>query len=197
MFTGLVTAVGSVRAAKPDADGLSLRIGASYRGVRRGESIAVDGTCLTVERGGKGWFAVHVIATTLDRTLFGAYDRGRLVNLERALRVGDRLGGHFVQGHVDGLGRVERVTRRDDAWLVDVSVPPEVARISVPLGSITIDGVSLTVNAMPEPGVIQVSLIPVTFKETTLGSKQPGDRLHIEGDTIGKYVERLVGERVR
>ncbi len=195
MFTGIVTAVGSVRVAKPDPNGLALRIGAPYRGLRRGESIAVDGACLTVERLGKGWFAVHVTRPSLDRTLFGEYGTGRRVNLERALRVGDRLGGHLVQGHVDGVGRVERVSEQPEAWLVDVAVPPEVARISVPLGSITLDGVSLTVNALPAPGIVQVSLIPVTFKETTLGTKRPGDRLHVEGDAIGKYVEKLLGER--
>jgi riboflavin synthase len=195
VFTGIVTAVGTVRAASRAAGGLSLRIGASFRRLRRGESVAVDGACLTVERLGKGWFTVHVIRTSLARTLFGEYTAGRRVNLERALRAGDPLGGHLVQGHVDGIGRVEAVNRRDDAWLLDVSVPTEVARVSIPLGSIAIDGVSLTVNAVPEPGIIQVALIPVTFEHTTLGSKQPGDRVHVEGDVIGKYVEKLVGHR--
>jgi riboflavin synthase len=138
-----------------------------------------------------------VIRTSLDRTLFGEYARGRRVNLERALRLGDRLGGHLVQGHVNGIGRVERITRREDATILDVSVPAEVARVSIPLGSITLDGVSLTVNAIPAPGVVQVALIPVTFEETTLGLRQPGDRVHVEGDTIGKYLEQLLGERGR
>lgn len=195
MFTGIVTAVGTVRATSREAGGLSLRIGAPFRSLRRGESIAVDGACLTVERMGKGWFTVRVIQTSLERTLFGEYTAGRRVNLERALRAGDPLGGHLVQGHVDGIGRVETAMRRDDAWLLDVSVPAEVARISIPLGSITIDGVSLTVNAVPAPGIIQVALIPVTFEQTTLGSKQPGDRVHVEADVIGKYVEKLVGRR--
>jgi riboflavin synthase len=195
VFTGIVTAVGTVRAANRKADGLSLRIGAPFRGLRRGESISVDGACLTVERLGKGWFSVHVIRTSLERTLFGEYAGGRRVNLERALRAGDPLGGHLVQGHVDGIGRVESAQRREDAWLLDVSVPAEVARVSIPLGSIAIDGVSLTVNAVPAPGIIQVALIPVTFEHTTLGDKQPGDRVHVEGDVIGKYVEKLVGKR--
>ncbi len=192
MFTGIVTATGTLREAKHGADGLTLKIGASYRGVRRGESIAVDGACLTVERTGKGWFAVHVVSTSLERTNLGQYQRGRKVNLERALRVGDRLGGHLVQGHVDGVGRVERVWRAGDAWLMDIRVPPEVARVSIPLGSITVDGVSLTVNAVPGPGIIQLSLIPFTFEHTTLGSRQPGDGVHLEGDTIGKYVASLL-----
>lgn len=192
MFTGIVTAVGTVRHAERGPEGLSLRIGAPYRGVRRGESIAVDGACLTVERAGKGWFSVHVVATSLERTLFGEYARGRRVNLERALRVGDRLGGHLVQGHVDGVGRILDLRQAGDAWLMDLRVPPSVARITVPLGSITVDGVSLTVNAVPGAEMIQLSLIPFTFAHTTLGAKRPGDGVHLEGDTIGKYVASLL-----
>lgn len=192
MFTGIVTAVGTVRLASQSAAGLSLRIGAPYRGLKRGESIAVDGACLTVERIGRGWFQVHVVSTSIARTLFGEYAKGRRVNLERALKAGDRLGGHLVQGHVDGVGEVLRVARQGDAWLVDVSVPEAVARVSVPLGSITVAGVSLTVNAIPAPGVIQLSLIPFTFQHTTLGVLTPGDGVHLESDTIGKYVDALL-----
>lgn len=195
MFTGLVTAVGRVRAARPDAGGLELEIEAPYEGLELGESVAVDGACLTVKRAGPGWFGVHVVSTSLDRTGFGGYAAGRRVNLERALRVGDRLGGHIVQGHVDGLGRVAGVGSRDDAWLVDIEVPAELWRISVPLGSITVDGVSLTVNAKREPAIIQVSLIPFTLQHTTLGERRPGDAVHVEGDTIGKYVDALLRER--
>lgn len=192
MFTGIVSAVGTIREAKLGADGLKLKVGAPFRGLRRGESVAVDGACLTVERIGKGWFTVHVVATSLERTLLGTYAKGRRVNLERALRVGERLGGHLVQGHVDGVGEVLRVARQGDAWLVDIRVPAEVARVSIPLGSITVDGVSLTVNAIPAPGMVQLSLIPFTFQHTTLGEKQPGDGVQLEGDTIGKYVDALL-----
>ena len=195
MFTGLITAVGRVRAVHQGTDGLRLTIGASYRGIRRSESIAVDGACLTVERAGKGWFSVHVVRTSLERTLFGDYTKGRQVNLERALRVGDRVGGHLVQGHVDGVGRVRSVRADGDAWLLDLEVPAEVARLSIPLGSITVDGVSLTVNATLGPAIIQVSLIPFTFQHTTLGRKQPDDGVHLEGDLIGKYVQQLLGSR--
>src|SRR5262245_8275897 len=188
MFTGIVTAVGTVRAAKMTLKGLTLRIRAPYRGLKKGESIAVDGACLTVESRGRGWFQVHIIKTSLERTRFGEYAKGRPVNLERALKIGERLGGHLVQGHVDGIGSVTAVSEHGDAWLVDVAVPEEVARITIPLGSITVDGVSLTVNAIPRPGVIQLSLIPFTFQHTTLGQRQPGDSVHLEGDTIGKYV---------
>jgi riboflavin synthase len=117
------------------------------------------------------------------------------VNLERALQLGDRLGGHLVQGHVDGVGTVERVARRGDARLLDLGVPPEVARVSVPLGSVTVDGVSLTVNAMPAPDTVQVSLIPFTLQHTTLNERRPGDRVHLEADTIGKYVAGLLRAR--
>jgi len=195
MFTGLVTAIGAVREARSGADGLTLKIGARYRALRRGESIAVDGACLTVERAGAGWFSVHLVSTSLERTLFGGYQKGRKVNLERALRVGDRLGGHLVQGHVDGTGLVRSVRPHGDAWLVDLDVPLEVGRISIPLGSITVDGVSLTVNALPSTNIVQVSLIPFTFRHTTLGQRQPGDRVHLEADAIGKYVWALLGAR--
>lgn len=192
MFTGIVTAVGTVREARHGPDGLTLRIGASYTGLQKGESISVDGACLTVERCGRGWFTVHVVQTTLERTLFGAYTRGRRVNLERALQVGDRLGGHMVQGHVDGVGKVVRVGQEGDAVLVDLELPPEVARVTIPLGSITVQGVSLTVNAVPGPGLIQLSLIPFTLQHTTLGTLDPGDGVHLEGDMLGKYVNALL-----
>jgi riboflavin synthase len=195
MFTGIVTAVGTVREARPQDGGLELVIEAPYPDLEPGESVAVDGACLTVKALGSGWFGVHVVATSLDRTRIGSYITGRRVNLERALRVGDRLGGHLVQGHVDGTGVVTRVVDHADARLVDIRVPPEVASVSLPLGSITVDGVSLTVNAVPAPGVIQVSLIPFTLQQTTLGERAPGDEVHLEGDTIGKYVRALLRER--
>jgi riboflavin synthase len=105
------------------------------------------------------------------------------------------VGGHLVQGHVDGVGSVQGVTQREDARLLDLTVPAEVARVSVPLGSITVDGVSLTVNAVPAPGVIQISLIPFTLQHTTLGERRVGDRVHLEADTIGKYVAELLRAR--
>ena len=192
MFTGIVTAVGSVTKAHPENGGRALVIQAPYRAVTPGESIAVDGACLTVTRRVRGGFAVHVIRTTLERTRFGAIRPGRRVNLERALRVGDRLGGHLVQGHVDGLGTITRIAEREDARLVDIRMPARIARICVPLGSITVDGVSLTVNALPGRRVVQVALIPYTLQHTTLGDRRRGDTVHLEGDTIGKYVAALM-----
>jgi riboflavin synthase len=195
MFTGIVTAVGVVRRRDQTGSGLELTIAAPYAGLEPGESIAVDGACLTVQAVAANDFTCHIIRTSLARTTFATYEVGRRVNLERALQLGDRLGGHLVQGHVDGVGTVERVAQREDARLLDVRVPPEVARVSLPLGSVTVDGVSLTVNAMPAPDTIQLSLIPFTLQHTTLNERRPGDRVHLEADTIGKYVAGLLRAR--
>ena len=158
--------------------------------------IAVDGACLTAQALGAGTFTVHVVGTSLDRTNFGGYVEGRRTNLERALRLGDRLGGHMVQGHVDGVGNVVRTAQRDDALLVDLRVPAEIARLAIPLGSIAVDGVSLTVNARPAGDVVQISLIPFTLQQTTLGERQAGDKVHLEADMLGKYVAALLESRI-
>jgi riboflavin synthase len=192
MFTGIVTDVGTVRRAHATERGLELTIATAYGDLEPGESIAVDGACLTVAAMAQGSFTVQVVPTTLERTRFGDLRAGSRVNLERALRVGDRLGGHMVQGHVDGVGKVLRVETADGVRILDLEAPPEVARVSVPLGSVTVDGVSLTVNAVPAPGTIQISLIPFTLEHTTLADRRPGDRVHLEADTIGKYVESLL-----
>jgi riboflavin synthase len=133
-----------------------------------------------------------VITTTRGRTRLADLREGDEVNLERALSVGDRLGGHFVQGHVDGLGTVVATRQSEDALLVDIEVPPELAEVTVLHGSIAVDGVSLTVNAMPALGLIQVALIPFTLEQTTLGGLTAGNRVHLEGDMIGKFVRQLV-----
>ncbi len=197
MFTGIVSAVGRVAKATREPrngkreTGLALTIRAPYKGLKKGESIAVNGACLTVERVVKGGFTVHVVETTEGRTLFGEYGTGRRVNLERALRATDRLGGHLVQGHVDGVAVVERVEQRGDAWVYDLRVPDAVREISIPHGAITVDGVSLTINDLPGPDRVQVSLIPFTRAHTTLATLRPGDRVHVEGDALGKYVRQL------
>ena len=195
MFTGIITEIGTLLDARPSDGGLDLDIACSWTDLVAGESIAVDGACLTVARLTERGFGVHVVRTSLDRTRFADLRPGQRVNLERGLRVGDRLGGHLVQGHVDGVGTVLRVAAREDARLLDLQVPPEVARVSVPLGSITVDGVSLTVNGIPDPGTIQISLIPFTLEHTTLGDRRPGDRVHLEADTVGKYVQALLQRR--
>ncbi|HXO86205.1 MAG TPA: riboflavin synthase [Gemmatimonadales bacterium] len=197
MFTGIVDAVGRIETVAANGGrgtrdgGRVLRLRAPYRGLKKGESIAVNGACLTIERVVKGGFTVHAVATTVGRTLIGDWAKGRTVNLERALRAGDRFGGHFVQGHVDGVGTVERVTEAEDALLVDIRVPPTVAEITVLHGSITLDGVSLTVNEMTPSGFVQVSLVPFTRAHTTLGTLKQGDRVHVEADVLGKYVRQL------
>ena len=192
MFTGIITAVGTVRRASAGPSGYELTVDCPYTDLELGESIAVDGACLTVHTREPGGFTARIIPTSLERTQFRDYRLGRRVNLERALRMGDRLGGHLVQGHVDGLGTVDRMAERGESRLLDLGVPEEIGRISVPLGSITVDGVSLTVNAKPAPRVIQISLIPFTLQHTTLGDRKPGDRVHLEADTIGKYVAALL-----
>src|SRR6266498_1599894 len=180
MFTGIVSAVGRIESASPNGGsgtgdgGRVLRIRAPYRGLKKGESIAVNGACLTVAKVAKGAFTVHAVQTTLGRTLIGEWKKGQSVNLERALRVDDRFGGHFVQGHVDGVGTVEGFAEVDDAMLVDIRVPPEVAETTVLHGAITVDGVSLTVNALAEGSIVQVSLVPFTRAHTTLGRLSSG-----------------------
>ena len=192
MFSGLVTAVGMVRSVRKTARGLALTVAAPYRGLAVGESIAIDGACLTVVRKAKGALVVEAIATTRGRTNFGSYRAGRAVNLERALRAGDRLGGHLVSGHVDGVGKVVRRGTDGDATLLDIAVPKDVGTLCVPHGSITVDGVSLTINGFPKRGVVQVALIPHTRRATTLGGARVGARVHLEADLIGKYVRQLV-----
>jgi riboflavin synthase len=195
MFTGIISTVGTIREARRSPDGLDLEIVAPWEDLGEGEAVAVDGACLTVTHREPGWFRVHVVDTTLDRTRFGDYAAGERVNLERALRAGDRLGGHLVQGHVDGVGEVVAVRDRLDARIVDVEVPPAVAAVSVPLGSITVDGVSLTVIELASPDTIRLSLIPYTLQQTTLGRLVPGARVHVEADVLGKYVAGLLQAR--
>ena len=196
MFTGLVTAVGTIAEITPHDGGYDLRVTAPYDDLADGESIAVNGACLTVARRGEGWFAVHAVTTTIGRTTFSERRAGDRVNLERALRVGDRMGGHWVQGHVDGVGTVRAVATRDDATLVDIEVPDPVAAVSIPLGSITVDGVSMTVNAIPRSGVVQLAIVPFTLQHTTLGGLAPGGGVHRVGDTEGTHVRgRAAGWR--
>jgi riboflavin synthase len=197
MFTGIVTAVGRVAKVTRNGGGgpgegaALLEIRAPFRNLKRGESIAVNGACLTVEKVVRSGFTVRAVDTTLDRTLFGEYQAGRPVNLERAVRAADRLGGHLVQGHVDGVATVDHVMPRGEAVVVGLRVPDGVRAVCIPQGSITVDGVSLTVTALPGPWLVQVSLIPFTRDKTTLGALQPGARVHVEGDLIAKYVRQL------
>ena len=192
MFTGLVDDIGTIDRVLETSAGREFVIRSRYDDLVDGESVAVNGACLTVRDRSDGRFTVAAVVTTLGRTAIGDWKAGKRVNLERALRASDRLGGHIVQGHVDGLGTVRRVERFEDAVLVDVAVPSEIAELLVPHGSITVDGVSLTVNALPAPQVVQLSLIEYTLRHTTLGALAVGDVVHVEGDVIGKYVRQLV-----
>ena len=192
MFTGIVTAMGTVRRARRTARGLALTIASPYRGLKIGDSIAVDGACLTVVKTGKGTFTVEAVTMTRSRTTFGAATPGRVVNLERPLRASDRLGGHLVSGHVDGVGVVVRREVLEDSVLLDIRVPKLVADVSVLHGSIAVDGVSMTVNAVPRRGVVQISVIPHTLEVTTLGRARMGTRVHLEADQIGKLVQHVL-----
>lgn len=192
MFTGLVDDVGVVERVERTDAGRELRIRSRHTGLADGESVAVNGVCLTVRESGAGWFDVAAVVTTLGRTTIGDWVTGQRVNLERAMRLGDRLGGHLVQGHVDDVGVVEEQRREGDALLVDVRLPTELEPLMVPHGSVAVDGVSLTVNALPAPGILQLSLIEFTVRHTTLGDLRPGVRVNIEADMMGKYVRQLV-----
>ena len=192
MFTGLVEHIGSVEAVTDAEAGREFRIRSPWRDLALGESIAVNGACLTVRSTDNESFVVAAVVTTLARTLISEWGVGTRVNLERAMKVGDRLGGHLVQGHVDAVGAVCAVKRYDSALLIDIELPPEVERLMVLHGSVTVDGVSLTVNKLPAPRMMQVSLIEWTEHHTTLGQLGPGDRVHLEADVIGKYVQALL-----
>lgn len=191
MFTGLITAVGEVVAVSTTDAGRELVIAAPYDGVVVGESIACNGACLTVRTRTAGQFTVGAIVTTLARTTIGTWTVGTRLNLERALAVGDRLGGHIVQGHVDGVGHVVRVVNQGDALLIDFEVSSEIDELLVPIGSVAVDGVSLTVQALPSPGVLRVSLIEHSLRHTTLGALRAGDAVQVEADVLAKHLKRL------
>lgn len=190
-------AVGRVDVAARRGGNVELTILAPYDDLRVGESIAVNGACLTVLEAAGGRFRVEAVATTQDRTLFSVLQPGDRVNLERALKAGDRLGGHMVQGHVDGVAKVVQVNDANRQRLLDLRVGNAVSGTTVLHGSIAVNGVSLTVNALPKPGVVQISLIPYTLAQTTLGELKKGDQVHVEADVVGKYVRDLVGGRGR
>ncbi|KKM12945.1 riboflavin synthase subunit alpha [Clostridiales bacterium PH28_bin88] len=196
MFTGLVEELGAVQQLVRGADSarLSISAGRVLEDVKLGDSIAVNGVCLTaVEFSGRR-FEVEVMAETLAKTNLGSLKPGDRVNLERALRVGDRLGGHLVSGHIDGVGTIKKQERRDIAVLAEIEGPPEALRFCIPKGSIAVDGVSLTVVTCTRHS-FWVSLIPHTAQATTLGFKRLGDTVNLEADMLAKYVERMLNYR--
>ncbi|MGH3328442.1 MAG: riboflavin synthase [Streptomycetales bacterium] len=206
MFTGIVEELGEVAAVQRGGGGALIRIRGEVvaKDVRHGDSIAVSGVCLTVaalDTGGTGdgtgdggTFTADVMAETLDRTALGALVPGDPVNLERAVTPQTRLGGHLVQGHVDGVGRIVERAPGDPAELVGIALPPGLARYVAEKGSIAVDGVSLTVTGAAADH-FAVGLIPTTLALTTLGRKGPGDAVNLEVDVIAKYVERLLEVR--
>jgi riboflavin synthase len=191
VFTGLVDDVGTIERVTPTPAGREFRIRCRYDDLVEGESIAVNGACLTVRASGPRWFTAAAVTTTLGRTTMAAWQAGRRVNLERALRVGDRFGGHMVQGHVDGVARVTGVRTAGDARLVDLALPAGLTDLMVRHGSIAVDGVSLTINDLPAPDIVQLSLIDYTLWHTALDTIHESDEVHVEADMIGKYVQRL------
>jgi riboflavin synthase len=194
VFTGIIEEVGTVEAVRDLGNGVEFRIRAAtvLEGIALGDSIAMDGVCLTATGFDAEGYTVQAVATTLERTTLGGIVPGRRVNLERAAALGARLGGHLVQGHVDGVGAVVSVVPRDELVLIDFTLPLEVDEVTILHGSVTLNGISLTVNALPAPGVAQVSIIPFTWAHTNLADLAPGDRVNLEGDLIGKYVRRLL-----
>jgi riboflavin synthase len=195
VFTGIIEEIGTVAGVREDRGGriFTLACHTVLEGMKLGDSIAVDGVCLTATDIRPEGFTVEAVGTTLGRTTLGELPRGRRVNLERALALGARLGGHIVQGHVDGVGRVAAIETRGELTLIDFSLPDDVAAVTVLHGSITLNGISLTVNEIPVPGVCQVSIIPHTWEHTNLADLRVGDVVNLEGDTIGKYVRHLLG----
>ena len=194
MFTGIIEEVGRVRSAENLETGRRLAIDAatSLEGMRAGDSIALDGVCTTVVSLYLGGFTIEAIGTTLSRTTLGGFAPGRRVNLERSMRLGDRLGGHLVQGHVDAVGRVTGIRREGEHVLLDVALPEEVAEITILHGSIAISGVSLTVNQLLPDDVAQVALIPYTWEHTNLSDLRIGDGVNLEADMLGRFVAQLV-----
>jgi riboflavin synthase len=195
VFTGIVRERGRVTTVEPRGDGVRLTVAApqTATGAAAGDSVAVSGICLTVERIDGDELRFWASPETLDRTKLGRLTAGDEVNLEPALRAGDPLGGHIVQGHVDGVGRVRETTAEGEGVRMWVDAPPEILRYCVEKGSVTVDGVSLTVAALDESG-FELALVAYTLAETTLGTLPAGEEVNLEADVLGKYVDRLLAQ---
>ena len=192
MFTGIVEEVGRVEAVEALEGGKRLRLACSFASeLRPDESVAVNGCCLTVTEHDASGFWATAVEETLQKTSLGRLSAGSGVNLERALRLGDRLDGHLVQGHVDATAEVLAIDALADSWLVRVAYPPEHARYLIPVGSVALDGVSLTVARLDDDA-LTVSIIPHTWEKTTLSSWEAGRPVNVEYDPIGKYVARTI-----
>ncbi|WP_141203931.1 riboflavin synthase [Streptomyces griseorubiginosus] len=193
MFTGIVEELGEITAVENLGDSCRFRVRGPVvtEGAKHGDSIAVNGVCLTVVEHDADWFTADVMAETLDRSSLGALAEGSRVNLERPMALGARLGGHIVQGHVDGTGQVLERKPSENWEIIRILLPADLTRYVVEKGSVTVDGISLTV-VDAGPDYFTVSLIPTTLALTTLGIKQPGDPVNLEVDVVAKYVERLL-----
>ena len=193
MFTGIVADVGRVRAVSAAAEGRRLEIetGFDASALDLGASIACNGACLTVIETGPDWFAAEASSETRACTTLGDWQAGRAINLERALRLGDELGGHLVLGHVDGVGRLDGVELVGDSHRLSITAPPELAQFIAVKGSITIDGVSLTVNAV-ENTRFSVTIVPYTWSHTTLSALSIGDGVNMEADVLARYTARIL-----
>ena len=192
MFTGIIEGLGTIRTIRPAGQGKRLTIEADFAldQTKLGDSIAVNGACLTVVKMSAKQFEVDLSPETLATTTFDKARRGDRLNLERAMRLSDRIDGHLVSGHVDGIGIVQRHEKRGNAMIVTITVPEALTRYMIRKGSVAVDGISLTVNSC-DAGSFTVSIIPHTAGITTIGMKQKGDAVNIETDMIGKYVERF------
>ena len=191
MFTGLVDSIGTIESITATEAGLELYVQCTYSDLVDGESISMNGICLTVRTSTAGGFTAAAMIMTVGRTTIGDWKTGQRINLEREMTPDMRLGGHIVQGHVDGVGTVESVTRVEDTVLVDIALTPGLSEMLVLHGSVAVDGVSLTVNALQGDN-LQVALIEYTLRHTSLGDMGTGSRVNVETDVIGKYVQRLV-----
>ncbi len=195
MFTGIITDLGAVRAVEKDGDTrFAFDTGYDTDGIAIGVSIACSGVCLTVIDKGPGWFAMQASAETLARTTLGDWRPGTAVNLERALSLGEEMGGHFVFGHVDGVATITERIGEGDSLRIVVEVPKSLIKFIAPKGSAALDGVSLTVNEVADT-TFGVNIIPHTQDMTTLGAVRPGDRVNLEVDMLARYVDRLLQVR--
>ena len=191
MFTGIITDLGTVTARQAQGENTAFRIATGYPAaeIPLGASIACDGICLTVTATGDNWFAVTASPETLSLTTAGAWEENRQLNLERALKVGDELGGHLVTGHIDGMGIVRSIREQGGSWQLEVSAPADLLPFIAPKGSIALDGISLTVNAVADPA-FELMIIPHTWAHTTLQHKHPGDTVNLEIDLLARYISR-------
>jgi riboflavin synthase len=197
MFTGIIEELGIVKALRREASGARLTISASLvlEGTAIGDSICVNGVCLTVVELGKAEFSADVANETLRVTNLGELRVGQKVNLERALNLSARIGGHLVTGHVDAVGRIKEKRQEGNSWRVFIEAPQQALRYIIKKGSVAVDGISLTVADL-DPSGFSIAMIPHTAKLTTLGSKAPGESVNLETDIIGKYVEKLLSGRM-